>query len=66
MTEKHVRDLATKESEFKLKVWQDVADKLGIGLPTIFNAIAGRRLLPEPAVMTDHLLGGIIESIDGE
>ena len=65
-TQKHGRDLADKESKVKLRALEEGLDALKMLFPTIVNAVAGRRLLPEKQSTVDGMIGAFMESIDKE
>ena len=66
LSERHVRDLATKEHELRMKAFGDGLDKLSLLVPVAVNALAGRRILPEPQVIADTVLDSFLASIDGD
>jgi len=66
LTERHVRDLATKESELKMRALGEGIEKLSLLIPVVVNGIAGRRLLPESQTIADAMVGELVESISPE
>lgn len=63
LSERHVRDLATKEHEMRARVFTQGMDKLSLLLPIVVNKLAGRRLMPEPTSVLNEMVGALFESI---
>lgn len=66
LSERHVRELASKEHELKVRAWGELADKANLLLPVVVNKLAGVRILPEPATAMTEMLGSFMESITPE
>lgn len=66
LSEHHARQLAAKEHEQKMKMWEEAFDKVKLLLPLAVNKIAGARIMPEPASMQNEMLGSFIDTITPE
>ena len=66
LSERHVRELASKEHELRTKAWGEGLDKLSLLAPVIINKLAGQRILPEPTTVVGEMVGGFVESISPE
>lgn len=66
LTDRHTRELATKEHELKVRAWTEGFEKLSLLVPVLVNKAAGVRLLPEPASVTNAIVESIVDSITPE
>ena len=66
LSERHIRDLATKEHELRAKAWSEGFDKLNLLAPVIVNKLAGQKILPEPTSVVNEMVGGFVESLSSE
>lgn len=62
-SQKHERELATKQAEFKHDTIRDISEKVNILLPVVVNKMAGRKVLPEKVTPSEALLNSVLESL---
>lgn len=63
MSERHLRELATKQADVKTRLWSQAAQKLEVLAPIVVNKIVGARVLPEPAAIRNEIVWSLVGSI---
>lgn len=66
LSERHVREATTRESELKQKMLTEVFNKVTLLFPVIVNKLAGQRIMPEPSSMQNEMLGAFVGSLTHE
>lgn len=66
LSERHLRELATKESELKVRAWGEGLEKLHLLAPVVINKLAGQRILPEQTTVVGEMVGSLVESLTND